>query len=228
MGRGKTTVSERFMVDGLMDTPTHSELLVATNNAGKLRELTALLAPFPLRLRQLSEFPHIEEVEETGKTFADNALLKARLYSRQAHRWTLADDSGLEVDALGGAPGVLSARYAGRHASDDDRNALLLAELGGTDDERRTARFVCSIALCDPATLETEIFNGICEGHIARQPRGRHGFGYDPLFVPRGYAQTFGELSDTVKQRISHRARALAAVSRYLNKRLSRLALDPP
>jgi XTP/dITP diphosphohydrolase len=200
-----------------MATPTHSDLLIATNNAGKMRELIGLLADLPLRLRQLSEFPQIEEVEETGETFAENASLKARLYSRQTNLWTLADDSGLEVDALDGAPGVLSARYAGRNATDEDRNARLLTELGLTDDVRRTARFICAIALHDPATGTTEIFNGMCEGRIAGHPRGHSGFGYDPLFIPSGYAHTFGELSDVVKQRISHRARALAAVRVYLN-----------
>jgi XTP/dITP diphosphohydrolase len=214
-------LSERFILDRLMATPTHSELLIATNNAGKMRELTGLLAPLPIRLRQLSEFAQIEEVEETGKTFADNALLKARIYSRQTNLWTLADDSGLEVDALNGAPGVLSARYAGHNATDEERNARLLAELSLTDDERRTARFICAIALFDPAIGATEIFNGTCEGYIAKQPRGHNGFGYDPLFVPSGYTHTFGELSDLVKQQISHRSRALAAVRVYLNGRFS-------
>jgi XTP/dITP diphosphohydrolase len=206
-----------------MTTPTHSELLIATNNAGKIRELNSLLANLPLRLRQLSEFPHVEEVEETGKTFAENAILKARLYSRQTNFWTLADDSGLEVDALGGAPGVLSARYAGLNATDAERNARLLAELDRTQDGQRAARFVCAIALYDPPTGSTEIFNGTCEGHIVKHPRGQHGFGYDPLFVPSGHTQTFGELSEDVKQQISHRARALAAVRAYLNERFSRM-----
>ncbi len=200
---------------------TPAELLVATNNAGKLRELTGLLTNLPTRLRRLSEFPHVKEVEETGKTFTDNALLKARLYSQQTNLWTLADDSGLEVDALDGAPGVLSARYAGLNATDEERNARLLAELSLTGDERRTARFVCAIALSDPVTGATEIFDGTCEGHIAQHPRGHQGFGYDPLFVPSGYAHTFGELSEAVKQQISHRSRALAAVRHYLNERFS-------
>lgn len=212
---------ERSIFERLMTTPTRSELLIATNNAGKIRELNGLLANLPLRLRQLSEFAQIEEVEETGKTFAENASLKARLYSRQTNLWTLADDSGLEVDALGGAPGVLSARYAGRHATDEERNARLLAELGLTGDEQRTARFVCAIALYDPATETTEIFNGTCEGRIAKQPRGHQGFGYDPLFIPSGHAHTFGELPDAVKQQISHRSRALAAVRLYLHGRFS-------
>jgi XTP/dITP diphosphohydrolase len=204
-----------------MANPTHSELLIATSNAGKIRELTALLANLPLRLRQLSEFPQIKEVEETGETFAENASLKARLYSRETNLWTLADDSGLEVDALGGAPGVLSARYAGPNATDEERNARLLAELSRTNDEQRTARFICATALHDPSTGTTEIFDGRCEGHIAKLPRGHNGFGYDPLFVPDGYAHTFGELSEVVKQQISHRARALAAVRVYLNERFS-------
>ena len=204
-----------------MATQTHSQLLIATNNAGKIRELTALLADLPLRLRQLSEFPQIEEVEETGKTFAENASLKARQYGRETNLWALADDSGLEVDALDGAPGVLSARYAGPNASDEGRNARLLAELSLTVDEQRTARFICAIALYDPATGTTEIFDGTCEGHIAKHPRGHNGFGYDPLFIPSGYAHTFGELSDIVKQQISHRSRALAAVRVYLNGRFS-------
>jgi XTP/dITP diphosphohydrolase len=219
--RDKTTRCERFILDKLMPASMPSELLIATNNAGKMRELTALLAPLPIRLRQLSEFPQIKEVDETGETFVDNALLKARLYSRQTTLWTLADDSGLEVDALNGAPGVLSARYAGQNATDEERNARLLAELDRTGDERRTARFICAIALYDPATEATEIFNGTCEGYIVKHPRGHNGFGYDPLFVPNGYAQTFGELSDAVKQRISHRSRALSAVRVYLNERFS-------
>jgi len=209
------------MSDNLMAATTHSELLIATNNAGKIRELNRLLAELPLRLRQLSEFSQIIEVEETGKTFAENAQLKARLYSRQTNLWTLADDSGLEVDALGGAPGVFSARYAGQNASDEERNARLLAELGQTDEEHRTARFNCAIALYDPATGAMETFEGTCEGRIAGHPRGLHGFGYDPLFIPSGYAHTFGELSDDVKQQISHRARALAAFRLYLNRRYS-------
>ncbi len=204
-----------------MFTPTYSQLLIATNNAGKIRELNGLLADLPLRLRQLSEFPQIREVEETGKTFAENASLKARLYGRETNLWTLADDSGLEVDALDGAPGVLSARYAGRNASDEERNARLLAELNLTGDEQRKARFICAIALYDPAAGTTEIFDGRCEGHIAKHPRGHNGFGYDPLFIPSGYEHTFGQLSETVKQQISHRSRALAAVRLYLNRRFS-------
>jgi XTP/dITP diphosphohydrolase len=199
-----------------MGTTAHPELLIATHNAGKIRELTALLSNFPLRLRRLSEFPQIEEVEETGETFAANAELKARLYSRQTSLWTLADDSGLEVDALGGAPGVLSARYGGANATDAERNALLLTALSETEDPQRTARFTCAIALYEPKAETTKLFAGTCEGRITRQPRGDNGFGYDPLFIPEGYSHTFGELPDELKQQLSHRARALAAVRAYL------------
>lgn len=205
-----------------MDTPAPPELLIATHNSGKIRELTALLSNLPLRLRRLSEFPSIEEVEETGETFAANAELKARLYSRQTNLWTLADDSGLEVDALNGAPGVLSARYGGANITDAERNALLLAALSETDEPQRTARFICAIALYEPEAETAKLFAGACEGRIARQPRGTNGFGYDPLFVPTGYAQTFGELPDELKQQLSHRARALAAVRAYLRELFSR------
>lgn len=202
-----------------MTTKAHSELLIATNNAGKIRELANLLANLPVRLRRLSEFPQISEVEETGRTFAENAELKARLYGRQTNCWTLADDSGLEVDALGGAPGVLSARYAGAHATDEERNARLLAELSLIGDEQLSARFICAIALYEPGVETAEVFSGVCEGRIARRPRGEGGFGYDPVFVPEGQRQTFGELPDEVKQQLSHRARALSKARRFLAER---------
>lgn len=205
-----------------MDTTAHRELLIATNNAGKIRELSGLLSNLPLHLRRLSEFPGIEEVEETGETFTANAELKARLYSRQTNLWTLADDSGLEVDALGGAPGVLSARYGGAHATDAERNARLLAELSHLDEAARTARFTCAIAIYEPGAETLQTFAGTCEGRISQHPRGDGGFGYDSLFIPTGYTQTFGELPDELKQEISHRARALAAVRAYLNSLFSR------
>lgn len=200
-----------------MNASTHTELLIATHNAGKIRELDGLLANLPLRLRHLSEFPNIEEVEETGKTFAENAELKARLYSRRTNLWTLADDSGLEVDALDGAPGVFSARYGGTQATNAERNARLLDELSRAPDPQRTARFICAIALYEPEGGTTKIFSGACEGRIAQHPRGDKGFGYDPLFIPAGYAHTFGELPDELKQQMSHRARALAGVRAYLD-----------
>ncbi len=192
------------------------ELLIATNNMGKLREFIWLLRELPVRLRSLAEFPHIPEVAETGATFAANATLKANSYCAQTGLWTLADDSGLEVDALGGAPGIFSARCAGAGATDGMRRTHLLAELAQTGTAERRARFVCVLALAQPEATTPELFVGICAGRIAHAERGRHGFGYDPVFVPDGYEQTFGELSDEVKQNISHRARALTAAKTYL------------
>jgi XTP/dITP diphosphohydrolase len=197
------------------------DLLIATGNAGKLREFAQLLRGLPVRLRDLTEFPSVAEVAETGATFAENAVLKARGYYEQTKLWTLADDSGLEVAALGGAPGIFSARYAGTGATDETRRARLLAEISQLDDSARQARFVCVIALVEAATEPPKIFTGICEGLIAHEARGQGGFGYDPIFVPAGYEQTFGELAEEIKGRISHRARAATAVKAYLRARLS-------
>ncbi|MET0646235.1 MAG: RdgB/HAM1 family non-canonical purine NTP pyrophosphatase [Pyrinomonadaceae bacterium] len=194
----------------------HTELLVATNNAGKVRELLQLLSDFPLRLRLLGEFPDIAEAEETGETFAENATIKALYYSAHAGLLTLSDDSGLAVDALGGAPGVRSARYAGREATYAERMSKLLGELDATGDAQRRARFVCVIAVADPAAGTLHTFEGTCEGHIALAPRGDGGFGYDPLFIPDGHDQTFGELPAEVKHTLSHRARALRQAARHL------------
>jgi XTP/dITP diphosphohydrolase len=181
--------------------------------------LAALLAGLPLKLRGLKELPWIEEAEETGATFEENAVLKARHYSSLSGLRTLADDSGLEVDALGGVPGVYSARYGGRGISYGERMALLLEALEATGDRGRRARFVCVIALADPRTGEVETFEGVCEGRIADAPRGAGGFGYDPLFVPEGYARSFGELPPEIKQSLSHRARALSKARQFLLRR---------
>jgi len=193
-----------------------AELLVATNNAGKVRELSQLLSGAPLRLRLLSEFDGVAEAEETGTTFAENATLKALYYSAHAGLLTLSDDSGLAVDALNGAPGVYSARYAGADATYAERMAKLLGELEAAGDTDRRARFVCVIAVADPLAGTVETFEGVCEGRIARAPRGTGGFGYDPLFIPEGHDRTFGELPEEVKHSLSHRARALAGAVRHL------------
>lgn len=195
-----------------------SDLLIATLNTGKLREIRTLLAALPVRLRSLRDFPSTSEVEETGSTFAENAALKATAYAQQAGLWTVADDSGLEVYALGGAPGVFSARYAGANASDAERIELLLNELNKTGDTARRARFVCVIALANPEGEIINLHTGLCEGHITDRPRGTHGFGYDPVFIPDGYQETFGELSREIKESISHRARALRAAHTSLLK----------
>jgi len=192
------------------------KLLVATNNAGKIRELTELLANLPVELYGLSHFEGFFEPEETGATFAENARLKANSYAQQTGFWALSDDSGLEVEALGGAPGVYSARYAGAQATDATRTVKLLDELAATDDAARRARFVCAMAIAAPDGQIKYLAEGICEGRIARNPRGSNGFGYDPIFVPEGFEQTFGELSSTVKRQISHRARAIEKIIRFL------------
>ncbi|HEX8137949.1 MAG TPA: RdgB/HAM1 family non-canonical purine NTP pyrophosphatase [Pyrinomonadaceae bacterium] len=194
------------------------ELLIATRNMGKVREVQSLLGALSLRLRSLAEFPETSEVEETGATFAENAAIKARAYAAQTGCWTLADDSGLEVEALNGAPGVYSARYGGPEATDAERIELLLEALSRSGDASRRARFVCVIAVADHSSNLLELFTGTCEGRIAHEARGTGGFGYDPVFVPTGYEQSFGELPPEVKQQISHRARALQAALPFLLK----------
>ena len=206
-----------------MHVSAHTELLVATRNAGKVRELTELLTGLPLAPRDLSDFPDAPEIDETGETFEENALLKAVGYGAHARLLTLADDSGLEVFALGGAPGVRSARYAGDSATDADRVELLLRELSGADSEDRRARFVCAVALHDPLTGTTEVFTGDCPGRITHAPRGTNGFGYDPVFIPDGHDQTFAELPAAVKQQISHRARALRLARDFIHSAFGRL-----
>jgi XTP/dITP diphosphohydrolase len=193
-----------------------NELLIATGNKGKVAELRSLLAGLPLRLRDLAEFPSAREVEETGRTFSDNAALKAQGYAEQTGLWTLADDSGLEVDALGGAPGVFSARYGGEGLTDADRVTRLLEELSRTDAKERRARFVCVIAIADPRGQVMNLSTGTCVGQIVHAPRGTHGFGYDPIFLPDGFEQTFGELTAEIKQDISHRALALKGARSFL------------
>ena len=193
-----------------------NRLLVATNNKGKLAELNGLLAGLPLELVSLSDIGCTVEIEETSSTFAENAALKARGYARLSQIPTLADDSGLEVAALDNRPGILSARYGGAELGFDQKMSLLLDELEKTGGEDRAARFVCSIAIADPAGEIIQSAEGICNGAIAPKPRGKGGFGYDPLFVPDGFENTFGELSNAVKQKISHRFRAFEQIIPFL------------
>lgn len=193
----------------------HIELLVATGNAGKLREIRALLGDLPITLLSLADSPNIEGVAETGVTFAENAALKALGYGRQAGVLTLADDSGLE-GALAGAPGVRSARYLGEDASYADRMSALLTALKDVKDEARTASFVCALAIASDQQEMLYTTEGTCEGRIADAPRGSGGFGYDPIFIPRGFTQTFGELSADIKNGISHRGRALVKARQFL------------
>ena len=195
---------------------SQQSLLIATGNKGKLQELRQLLPDLPLVLLGLGDFPAIGTVAETGATFVENASLKASEYARQAKVLTLADDSGLEVDALDGAPGVRSARFAGETASDEARVDKLLTELSSVEGAQRSARFVCAIVIAHGEGAILNVSTGICEGHIAVAPRGKRGFGYDPVFIPEGHRSTFGELSPEIKNQISHRARALKEAHHYL------------
>ena len=175
-----------------------------------------LFAGHPVEIRSLADFPEIGDIEETGSTFQENAELKAREFARQTGVLCLADDSGLEVTVLGGAPGVHSARFAGPDTGYAEKMAKLLAMMDEAGREDRRARFVCAMSLADVDGRILHTVEGECRGRIAERPSGTSGFGYDPIFIPDGFAQTFGELGDDVKQRISHRAKAAELVSRYL------------
>jgi XTP/dITP diphosphohydrolase len=197
-----------------VNAPRH--LLIATSNEGKRAEIQLLLSDLPVSLFDLRTFPGIELIAETGATFVENASLKAIGYAVQTGLLTLADDSGLEVDALGGAPGVRSARYTAESASDAARIEALLAALASVDESKRSARFVSAVVI---AASNREILNvsvGKCEGRIALSTRGDGGFGYDPVFIPYGSGLTFAEMKPEIKNQISHRARALAATRAYL------------
>jgi XTP/dITP diphosphohydrolase len=182
------------------------KLVIATRNAHKLEEIRAIFDFQSLEVRSAFDFPEIPDVVEDGDTLEVNAIKKAVEIAKATGCWALADDSGLEVAALGGAPGVYSARYAGEHCSYADNNEKLLRELAGKSD--RSARFRTVIALSDPAG-KFQTLEGACSGAIIEELRGTGGFGYDPLFVPDGCSATFAELDSEVKNRISHRARAL-------------------
>ena len=186
------------------------KLLIATNNAGKIREYRAILAGIPFVLTSLSEERIDVDFEEQGETFAENAVAKAQAYAKVSGLLTLADDSGLEVDALGGAPGVRSARYAGEGATDADRIALLLSQLRNVPLAQRTGRFRCVIAVAEPGG-EVAAVEGHVEGLIAEEPRGSQGFGYDPVFLLPELGRTMAELPPAEKNSLSHRAIAARA-----------------
>ena len=196
-------------------------LLIATTNPGKLTELGGLLTPLPIEIQSLANLSSYKDVAETGTTFSENAALKASGYARQGSMATLADDSGLEVAALGGEPGVMSARYGGPDMKFADKIQLLLKAMNSSADRDRRARFVCSVAIADREWHIVHTADGICDGKIAMEPRGDLGFGYDPIFVPDGFKQTFGELSYDVKQKISHRARAFARIIPFLRDNIA-------
>lgn len=207
--------------------PAMLKLLIGTTNRGKAAEIAALLGGLPCTVIGLADYPQpLPPVAETGSTCAENALLKAEHYYQLTGLLTLADDSGLMVDALGGAPGVHSARYAGAEASDAERNARLLDQMKGVPEAERTARFICSIALVGPQLKR--IFEGRCEGIIARAPRGQYGFGYDPIFIDAELGRTFAEMTREEKAARSHRGKALAALRNFLREWLAERMKDAP
>ena len=202
------------------------ELLVATTNPGKLGEVQAFLRELPLRIIPLGSLADIPAVIEDGQTFEENALKKARTLAQFSGLPTLADDSGLEVDALNGAPGIYSSRYAGADGNDVHNNQKLLRELENIPENRRTARFVCALALCVPGT------NGVsewtaresCEGSVGLDLRGSLGFGYDPLFFYPPFGKTFGEITREEKATVSHRGKALQKLAENLTSLLAMAA----
>ncbi len=193
-----------------------TSLLIATQNKAKYRELQQLISDLPFALMSLEDVPKLKPVPETGATFIENAKLKAAAYAIQSGLLTLADDSGLEVDALGGAPGLLSARYAGEGATDKERADKVLAELSNLTASERSARFLTAVALAEPTGRILNVSVGTCEGRIATSPRGSGGFGYDPIFVPVGFDLTFAELAPGIKNQISHRKQALRKACEFL------------
>jgi XTP/dITP diphosphohydrolase len=195
-------------------------LVLGTRNPGKVHEIKSILGDLPVAMRSLADFEKVGVAPEDVDTYSGNALSKVQYYARATGHVALADDSGLEVEALGGAPGVYSARYAGHDASDADRRRLLLSELANS--ETRRARFVCVVAISSPNGEAFELFEGVCNGTIGFEPRGSGGFGYDPIFIPEGYSETFAELPESLKNTISHRARALGRARVFL---LSELGL---
>jgi XTP/dITP diphosphohydrolase len=204
-------------------SPAASRLLVlGSANRKKAAELADLLVPLELRIETLADFSAPLAVDEVGRSFAENATLKATQQAAHLGRWVLGDDSGLVVDALDGAPGIFSARFAGPGATDEDNRRRLLAELDAIEPPRRTAHFVCCLALADPNGTVRAQSEGSCHGRIRREASGAGGFGYDPLFEVVEYHRTFGELSPAVKSCLSHRARAIYRIAPQIEALIDR------
>lgn len=196
------------------------ELLIATRNRGKVKEIKQALDGLRLKLRILEEFPRIQSANEPGESYAENAIAKARAYANQSGLPALADDSGLEVAALDYSPGVRSARFGGDGISDSERTSLLLSKLSSVGAEQRQARFICVMAIAQPNGAVINIETGNCEGVIAKRPMGNQGFGYDPIFIPAGHDMTFAQMPSALKDRISHRGKALSATRLFLATQL--------
>ena len=191
------------------------KLVIASRNKGKISELRELLKGHNFEIYSLEDYPHITEIEETGNSFKENALIKARITAQKTGCLALADDSGLEVDALDGSPGIYSSRFAGPEKDDEANNRKLLSLLEGVPLEKRTARFRCVVAAVDPQGIEITT-EGVCEGKIGFEPKGSHGFGYDPIFIVEEYGLTMAELGPEIKNKISHRAKAFAKMAAVL------------
>lgn len=185
-------------------------IVLASRNVKKTQEVAEILLPAGFAVIPVTQFPDVPEVVEDGRTFAENAAKKAREVALAIGQWVIGEDSGLKVDALGGAPGIYSARYSGEDATDEKNNAKLMVDMSAVPDDERGAGYVCSVALSNPAGEIRIAVEGTCRGRILRQPGGSGGFGYDPYFLIPEYHRTFGELSSLVKHRLSHRARAFA------------------
>ncbi|MCY9067913.1 XTP/dITP diphosphatase [Bacillus inaquosorum] len=191
------------------------EAIIATHNPGKVKEFKEILKPKGYDVKSLAEIGFTEEIEETGHTFEENAILKAEAVARAVNKMVIADDSGLSIDNLGGRPGVYSARYAGEQKDDQANIDKVLSELKGIEKEQRTARFRCALAVSIPGE-ETKTVEGHVEGYIAEEPRGEYGFGYDPIFIVKDKDKTMAELTSDEKNKISHRADALKKLSKLL------------
>lgn len=191
------------------------EAIIATHNPGKVKEFKEILEPRGYEVKSLAEIGFAEEIEETGHTFEENAILKAEAVAKAVNKMVIADDSGLSVDNLGGRPGVYSARYAGEQKDDQANIDKVLSELKGIEKEQRTARFRCALAVSIPGE-ETKTVEGHVEGYIAEEPKGEYGFGYDPIFIVKDKDKTMAELTSDEKNKISHRADALKKLSKLL------------
>lgn len=193
------------------------EVVIATKNKGKALEFEQMFQPFQIQVKTLLDFPEFPEIEETGATFEENAIIKAESVMKETKAMVMADDSGLVIDALDGRPGVYSARYAGPEKDDEANIQKVLRELEGVPLSKRTARFYCALALAIPGR-ETITVNGTCEGFITFEKKGANGFGYDPIFFVQGYERTMAELLPNEKNKISHRAEALAKMRTILEQ----------
>lgn len=191
------------------------EAIIATHNPGKVKEFKEILEPRGYDVKSLAEIGFTEEIEETGHTFEENAIMKAEAVAKAVNKMVIADDSGLSIDNLGGRPGVYSARYAGEQKDDQANIEKVLSELKGIEKEQRTARFRCALAVSIPGE-ETKTVEGHVEGYIAEEPRGEYGFGYDPIFIVKDKDKTMAELTSDEKKKISHRADALKKLSKLL------------